>query len=88
MVPISVGGHYKKENHKSLVAKSLLSQNRLLTLINLVKGVYQSRNKLALDDDVQDKGGNPNLLFVVPSKVGLKEDDIKSWWELKYSIQR
>ena len=37
--------------------------------------------KQTLDDDVQDKGRNPDLVFVVPSKVDLKEDDIKSWWE-------
>ena len=37
--------------------------------------------KHTLDNDVQDKGRNPDLVFVVPSKVDLKEDDIKSWWE-------
>ena len=37
--------------------------------------------KHTLDDDVQDEGRNPDLVFVVPSKVDLKEDDIKSWWE-------
>ena len=37
--------------------------------------------KQTLDDDVQDEGRNPDLVFVVPSKVGLKEDDVKSWWE-------
>ena len=37
--------------------------------------------KHTLDDDVQDEGKNPDLVFVVPSKVDLKEDDIKSWWE-------
>ena len=37
--------------------------------------------KHTLDNDVQDKGRNPDLVFVVPSKVDLKEDNIKSWWE-------
>ena len=37
--------------------------------------------KHTIDDDVQDEGRNPDLVFVVPSKVGLKEDDVKSWWE-------
>ena len=37
--------------------------------------------KHTLDDDVQDEGRNPDLVFVVPSKVHLKEDGIKSWWE-------
>ena len=37
--------------------------------------------KQTLDSDVQDKGRNPDLVFVVSSKVDLKEDDIKSWWE-------
>ena len=37
--------------------------------------------KQTLDSDVHDEGGNPHLVFVVPPKVGLKEGDIKSWWE-------
>ena len=37
--------------------------------------------KQTLDSDVHDEGGNPHLVFIVPPKVGLKESDIKSWWE-------
>ena len=38
---------------------------------------FQNRT---LEDDVRDEERDPDRIFIIPSKVGLNEDDIKRWW--------
>ena len=33
-----------------------------------------------LEDDAQEEGRNPDRIFIIPSKVGLDEGNIKRWW--------
>ena len=41
---------------------------------------FQNRT---LDDDVRDEERNPDRTFIIPSKVGLDEGEIKKWWAKK-----
>ena len=41
---------------------------------------FQNRT---LEDDVRDEERNPDRTFIIPSKVGLDEGEIKKWWAKK-----
>ena len=46
---------------------------------------FQNRT---LEEDVRDEGRNPDRTFIIPSKVGLEEGEIKKWWAKKKSEEK
>ena len=46
---------------------------------------FQNRT---LEDDVRDEERNPDRTFIIPSKVGLEEGEIKKWWAKKKSEEK